>query len=167
MLRSGYGLKIHPWAIEDFAPRLERGGVLQKVQISQDVHEYVYAPIQEEFAAVSEADISNLLQRFREFAIPLLQANRESVSDTDLDDALLSQLRDMNFLAALLRPERAEETAGSRPMLGLKKAPAQIAWEANNEKAAHLQVLCASFILHLYRDDAPAYHLLLSLASGA
>lgn len=162
-----YGLRIHPWAIEDFAPRLERGGVLQKVQISTHVHEFVYAPVQEEFAAVSEADIANLLGSFRQFARPLLHQNQESVPDTELDEAFLRQFRDMNFLEALLRPDRPDDGNGRQRKLRLPKSKEQLAWETENEKAARLQVLCASFILHLHRTDTASYQLLLSIGSGA
>jgi len=31
-----YGIKVNSWAVEDFAPRLEAAGVLQKVQLSPD-----------------------------------------------------------------------------------------------------------------------------------
>ena len=49
----------------------------------------------------------------------------------------------------------------------LSKSQERVSWEAKNERSAHLQVLCASFILHLHRNDSRAYELLLRLASGA
>lgn len=162
-----YGLRIHPWAIEDFAPRLERGGVLQRVQISKDVHDFVYAPVQESFAAVSEADIANLLGAFRQFARPLLHQHKEQISDIELDNAFLAQFRNMSFLDALLRPDRPDDGNGGRRKLRLPKSEEQLAWEAQNEKAAHIEVLCASFILHLHRSDPALYQLLLSVGSGS
>ena len=155
-----FGLKVHPWAVEDLAPRLERVGLLQKVQVAQGVHEYIYAEVGDEFSDVSEADIRLVVRRFVDFAKPLLMGHGLDESDDRLADAFLRHLVDMDFVAVLLRPDQSADKERKTTTLTLKKPVDQVKWEAESTIQARFNVLCASFILEVHRNDRPLYDLL-------
>lgn len=161
-----FGLKINPWAVEDFAPRLERAGVLQKIEIP-GAHYYVYAPVQEEFESVSEADVQSLAAKFCAFAKPILEAHGITLTEEALARMLREQLVDLDFLAILIKPESREKQQESRALLKRSQAKADDESRETVERKARQDVLCASFILHVYRNDPEVYKLLVRIASGA
>lgn len=162
-----FGLKINPWAVEDFAPRLERAGVLQKVEIPAGAHYYVYAPVQEEFQTVSEADVQSLAAKFSAFAKPILQAHGITLTEEALARMLREQLVDLDFLAILIKPESREKPQESPTLLKRTQAKADEHSRESVEQKARQDVLCAAFILHVYRNDPEVYKLLVRIASGA
>ena len=162
-----FGLKVHPWAVEDLAPRLERAGLLQKVQLTQGSHEYAYAEVGDEFSDVSEVDIRLVVRRFVDFAKPLLEGHGLSESDDRLADAFLRHLVDMDFVAVLLRPDQSAANERKATTVVLKKPADQVQWEVNSSTQARFNVLCASFILDVHRNDRPLYELLVRIAAGA
>lgn len=162
-----YGLKVHPWAVEDLAPRLEKAGFLNRVQHSGEVHEYTYAEIRGEFDAVNEDDIRRVIFQFVEFAKPILLQNHLPVNEQALEDGFLAQLVDMNFVSILLKPDRSKEDSRKSGTIALKKPAEQNEWEQTNDARAKIEVLCASFIVHAYQNDQPLYEMLMQIASGA
>jgi hypothetical protein len=162
-----YGLKVHPWAVEDLAPRLERAGLLRKVLVDQGVHEYVYEEVGGEFSEVSEADIRLVVWRFVDFAKPLLNEHGLAESEERLGDTFLRHLVDMDFVAVLLRPDRSRELERKATTLSVKKPEEQVKWETEATTEARFNVLCASFILQVHRTDTRLYDLLVRIATGA
>lgn len=162
-----YGLKVHPWAAEDLAPRLERAGLLQRVQVGPGAHEYAYSEVTGDFSEVSEADIRLVLRRFQEYARPLLAAHGLSESDEGLEDAFLKHLVDMDFVAVLLRPDQSAAQERKPSTVTLKKPQEQQEWESEALKKSRFNVLCASFILQVHRHDTKLYELLVRIATGA
>jgi len=162
-----YGIKVNSWAVEDFAPRLEAAGVLQKVQLSPDAYEYHYAPVQEDFPEVTESDVSRIVEEFKTFAGPLLKEHKLDISPDELEGLLLRQLSDLNFLSILITPQRPDTPDERRATLGLVKSPDQVQWERETEGRARIDVLCASFIFHLKRTNPALCDLLARVASGA
>ena len=71
-VRSLYGIEIHPWAVDDLATRLEAAGLLIKQKLSVSATEFIYAEIKEDFNEVNETDIRLVIQKFIEFAKPIL-----------------------------------------------------------------------------------------------
>jgi hypothetical protein len=166
-VRKLYGLKMNPWAVEDFAPRLERAGVLQKIELPAGAHYYVYAPIQEEFPSITESDIETLAAKFRAFAEPLLAAHGIALSSDELSRILREQLIDLDFIAILIKPEAREAQEQSRSVLRLKKSESEDESRETVEREARQDVLCAAFILDVYRNEPDVYSLLVRIASGA
>ncbi|MES9827411.1 MAG: hypothetical protein ABW201_04020 [Candidatus Thiodiazotropha sp.] len=162
-----YGLKVHPWAVDDLIPRLENAGLLLRTQHTEEMHEYVYAEITEEFDAVTEKDIKYVIQRFVEFAKPILQQNRLPVDEVALEEGFLSQLVDMSFVSILLKPDRTKEDARGTGTITLKKPKEQAEWEEHISTRAKVDVLCASFIVDVYHNDEGLYDLIMRIATGA
>lgn len=162
-----YGLKIHPWAVEDLAPRLERSGLLVKIPQSNEAHEYVYAEVAEEYDAVTDKDIEKVISRFIEFATPILKQNKLPVDEKALEEGFLSQLVDMDFVSILLKPDRTKEDRRGSNTLSIKKTKEQSEWEENVSVHSKLNVLCASFIVEVYHTDEVLYDLIMQIATGA
>lgn len=162
-----YGLRVHPWAVEDIAPRLEKAGLLVRVQHSDEVHEYLYAEITDEFDAVTEEDIRQVIHQFVEFAKPILRQNNFPIDERALEDGLLAQLVDMNFVSILLKPDRSKEDSRRDSTLAVKKPAEQTEWERTNAARAKIDVLCAAFIVNAYHNNQSLYAMLMQIASGA
>lgn len=162
-----YGLKVHPWAIEDLIPRLEKSGLIHKVQMSPDIHELVYSEIQEEFNEVTDKDIKFAIQRFVEFSTKILNQNNLPVDSKALEDGFLSQLVDMSFVSILLKPDRTKEDKRGRSTLSFKKPKDQSEWEDEISARSKVEVLCAAFIVDVYHNDKQLYDLIMKIATGA
>lgn len=162
-----YGLKVHPWAVDDLVPRLENAGLLLRIQHSEEMHEYVYAEITDEFDAVTENDIKYVIQQFVEFATPILQQNRLPVDKIALEEGFLSQLIDMSFVSILLKPDRTKEDTRGSGTITLKKPKEQTDWEEDISTRAKVDVLCASFIVDVHHNHQKLYDLIMRIATGA
>ncbi len=162
-----YGLKVHPWAVEDLIPRLEHAGLISKIQHSKETHEYVYEEITEEFNAVTEGDIRQVIYRFIEFATPILQQNKKPIDKIALEEGFLSQLVNMDFISILLKPDRTKEDMRNNSTLSLKKPKEQTDWEEDVSARSKVDVLCASFIVNTYHEDKDLYDLIMRIATGS
>jgi len=161
-----YGFRIHPWALEDFAPRLAEAGILNSVATSPFTHDYIYASIAEDFVQLSENDVASVIDRFIGYARPLLEARAVEATDAELEGALLTALTNLEFIGVLLRPEKHEGPTGRR-VLTMSREPEAAGRETVDDERARLDVLCAGFILHVYRTDRGTYDLLTLIVSGA
>jgi hypothetical protein len=157
-----YFIDVHPWAAEDLAPRLEKAGLLRKNQLSPGAYEYIYAEIDAEFSEVSEADIRLVVKKFIEFANPILGAHSIPVDEKALENGFFGQLIQMDFVSVLKKPVSDASTVGT---LTLKKAGEEP--EQSKGSGTRIDVLCASFIMHVYREERAIYDLLVRIASGA
>lgn len=158
-----YQISIHPWAVDDLAPRLEKAKLLTKMQETRHAISYNYAEIEQEFDEVGEADIRLVVQRFIDYARPLLEKHKLDLDEKQLEGAFFKQLTSMDFHAALLRPKRALSDTTIR-------LPAkQITPEHTGDQAAKtgLSILCAGFILAMHQSDQTLYDLMLRIATGA
>ena len=162
-----YGLKVHPWAVEDIAPRLEKAGLLVRIQHTSEVHEYTYAEITGDYDAITEEDIRQVIHQFVEFAKPVLRQNNLPVDEIALEDGFLSQLLDMNFVSVLLKPDRSKEDSRKQSTLALKKPAEQTEWEQTIAARAKIDVLCAAFIVNSYHNDQNLYAMVMQIATGA
>lgn len=169
LAKSLYGIDIHPWAVEDLGPRFEKAGLLTKVSLPAKLYEYRYAAIHEEFDAVGETDIQHVLDCFVVFATPILNRHVLTIDRSALEKAFLSQLVDMDFQSILLKPESKPllTSTASKQKLALPPKPERVAWQQEINAKAKIDVLCASFILHLYETQRELYDLLTRISAGA
>lgn len=165
-LSAYYGIEIHPYAVEDLIPRLLVEGILATSQHASGVDELYYADIAEEFDSVDESFADNLFSTFRDFSGPILKANNISLSDIELQDALVSRLRKSEFLGILAKPDRTREDQRSASTLVLKKSPEADQRDKDITATAHLDVLVASFFLHAKETNQQLYELLVKTATG-
>jgi hypothetical protein len=162
-----YFIEVHPWAAEDLAPRLERAGLLKVVASSAaGLHEYVYAEVEGEFTDVTEADIKLVVYRFIDFSKPLLASHSLPIDEKGLEGVFFEQLIKMDFHAILSKREQARAADASADTLTIKKSPERVQADQALEAKARLDVLCASFILYVYREHRDIYDLLVRIAGG-
>lgn len=173
-----YQISIHPWVADDLAPRLEKAGLLVKTQVTARFTSYAYAEIPQEFDEVGVGDIRRVLQRFVDYARPLLAQNKVAQDDAQLEETFLRELTSLDFHAALLRPGRATapakaHTARARTLqlppksevVGQTDSPAVSEPEAL--ALSDVTILCAGFILAMYQAEPDLYDLILRIATGA
>ncbi len=160
-----YGFKMHPWALEDFAPRLAEAGILKKIVTSSGTHDYLYADVADEFVQLSEDDVSRVIQEFIAYAKPLLAESQVETTDDELEAALLAALTNLEFIDVLLKPDKPITSSGRSLLSVARSTPTPV--DPTSANRARLDVLCAGFILHAYRTNRNTYDLLNHIVSGA
>lgn len=173
-----YQIRIHPWVVDDLAPRLEKAGLLVKNQVTSKLTSYSYADIPDEFDEVSVDDIRRVLQRFVTYARPLLARHQLELDDAQLEETFLQELISLDFHAALLRPGRATAPvpaiASSAGTLSLpikaeviENGEVSVAAEQETLERSNITILCAGFILAMFQTEPDLYDLILRIATGA
>jgi len=165
-----YGIKISPWAVDDLAPRLEKAGLLSKLPLGTKAEQYVYQQINGNYEAVDESSIRLVVRRFIDYSTPLLSAKGIAADEGKLEKFFLDQLISLDFHATLLRPSSVvkDDPTSGRPRLSLaKKSAATPSDEESLSERSKLNVLCAGFIVGLYREDRPLYEQVIKIATGA
>jgi hypothetical protein len=160
-----YGLKIHPWAAEDLVDRLEKNGLLVKNVLAENVVEYYYAEIKEEFSAVTEKDIKFLIVKFIAFSQPILDQHNIQLNEEELTESFLDHLTDLDFIATALRPSEYSGLSKSQNTLTVNRE--KIAWKEKVETATKINLLCAGFVLDAYHSHSELYELIVNIVSGA
>lgn len=166
-LNELYGIDIHPWAVDDLTPRLEKANLIRKIKTSEKSFEYYYNDIQKEFNDVTEADIKYVLQEFANFSRPILQAHQLNVTDLEMEDQFLAELLKMDFHSIQLKPDRSKEDVRKSSTLALKKTPEKKQWEEEVAANAKMDVLCSAFIVDTHQKNKALYELIVRIASGA
>ncbi|HEC73015.1 MAG TPA: hypothetical protein ENI26_01435 [Methylophaga aminisulfidivorans] len=167
IIDSLYGIKVHHWAIEDLIPRLESAGIIYKVKITDEIEQYHYSEIQEEFNEVTEKDIKHVTEAFVAFSNPILEFHGLAIDSETLEDAFLNQLVDMDFISILLKPDRSKEDSKSNKTISLKKSKDQEEWENEISARSKIDVLAASFIIDTHKTKPKLYDLIMRVATGA
>lgn len=157
-----YGIKIHPWAVDELATRLEKAGLL--VRIGDTVQQYVYANVEGTFDEVTEADIQRVVGRFIDFSRPLLERFGAVIDEKALEDGFFDELISIDFHSILLKPERRETKPST---LTVPQSPEVVRSQTELTARAHLDVLCAAFIVDAYHSDRQLYDLVARIATGA
>ena len=166
-VRSLYGIEIHPWAVDDLAPRMEAAGLLVKNKVSETSEEYAYAEVEGDFDDVCESDIRSVVRKFIEFATPVLAIYKLDINEKALEEAFLGQLVAMDFHSILLKPDRTKEDQKTDETLSVPKKAERVEWEENVSARSKLDVLCASFIVDAFQNDKNLYDLIVRIASGS
>lgn len=173
-----YQISIHPWVADDLAPRLEKAGLLVKTQVTARVTSYAYAEIPQEFDEVGIEDIRRVLQRFVDYAQPLLARHKLALDNAQLEETFLRELTSLDFHAALLRPGRtlalgkapsARASTLRMPTKAEEEGPTDVTAVAEPEALAlsDVTILCAGFILAMFQAEPDLYDLILRIATGA
>ncbi|MFU5616721.1 hypothetical protein ACM7VC_15100 [Pseudomonas aeruginosa] len=162
-----YGLNVSSWAVESLAPRLEAAGVLTRIKINEQAHEYVYSQIEEEYSEVTEKDVQLVLDKFVEFARPLVEGHEGLKFEPEvLKESFLAHIVDLDFVGTILRPIQSLGADG-KPKLGLPKSAEQTKWEQEKINSARIDTLCASFVLDLHNKEPELYALVCRITAGA
>lgn len=159
-----YGIKIHAWAVEDLATRLERSGLLIRTSVSTEASEYVYGNVEGTFDDVTESHIRHVVQRFVDFAKPILARLGAKLDEKALEEGFFDELTTIDFHSILLKPEGRDLNPST---LALGKGPDEQQRQHELTTRSHLDVLCAAFIVDTYRSDKGLYDLVARIATGA
>lgn len=157
-----YGIKMHPYVAQDWAPRLAAAGLLHAVGESH-IERYINLDPELPDFANQEQRVNAIFHSFHTFCKPIVLKHGIAINDGDLDAALRRRLISMDFLDIMnapdrnhmpdrtLRLDRRTETAGEVE-LGIE---------------AKLDVICAAFALELYASDPTKFDMLGEVAAGA
>lgn len=159
-----YGIKIHPWAVDELATRLEKAGLLKRVPVASGVDTYVYGNVDETFDEVTESDIRQVVQAFIEFARPLLERLGAPVDEKALEDGFFDELTSIDFQSIVLKPESKDLKPST---LTIPKGPEEQAHQEELTARSHLDVLSAAFIVEAFHSNKQLYDLIARIATGA
>ncbi|SOT98140.1 hypothetical protein [Xanthomonas arboricola] len=164
-LHEFYGIKIHPWAVDDLTPRLEACGILRRVPLSESTVTYVYATPSEARPGddVTEAQVRSLLNDFSTFACDQLNSHGIEITAAEAEKVFLEYLVLTDFSSIRSRPSAP---AKNPEILSLRKN------EDSQDylivaKRNQLLTVCASYILNMYESERETYDLIVRLAHGA
>lgn len=146
-----YGLKIHPWAVEDMVPRLVKHGILNEGGVVGNATQYRYAKIDNDFNQIDESDVEKVSRAYVDFSKPILNDAKIEVDNDRILDTFFKHLVDMDFLAVAIRPK----SSSSAPEF------------VDECLTAKLNVLAAGFVLYAYNQDIHLYDLIMKIVSGA
>lgn len=169
-LRDRFGLRVNPYAVEQWIPQLKAAGVVKSTMLTnpnrgKQVEQLFFAKPTLAPGNLDESDVDRLVQKFKDYAKPRLARVGREVTDVDLEEFFLKEIADLDFLAAVLRTNK--QVRAKRPSLTLQKEPTvETASEALSE-VADLDVLCAGFFLHASEEDPAAFDRIVKIASGA
>lgn len=164
-LSEFYGIKIHPWAVDDLTPRLEACGILRRVPFSESTVAYVYAtPSEARYGDdVTEAQVRSLLSDFSTFACDQFNSHGVVISASEAEKVFLEYL----VITDLSSIRSRSSTPAKKPeILTLRKSEG-----GQDDSAAakrnQLLTVCASYILNMFESKRDTYDLIVRLAHGA
>jgi hypothetical protein len=161
------GLSVHPYIIEDWAPRLAQQGFL----IAEDTQtagnstftKYTYANPDVQDAHDLEGPILGLFDAFEAYAKRLFGENSIATPGREeLERELVARIGGMSFEDILGKPDRTSEASR---LLTLEKAP--VGPTPEQRAAQNMDVVCATFFLELKERHAETFRLVTDLAAGA
>ncbi|MCX2920601.1 hypothetical protein ORK51_10500 [Stenotrophomonas rhizophila] len=164
-LNEFYGIKIHPWAVDDLTPRLEACGILKRVPLSESTVTYVYATPSETRPGdhVTEAQVRSLLSDFSTFACDQFNSHGVEITDAEAEKVFLEYLVLTDF--SLIR-SKPSVPAKNSDILSLRKDD-DSQDDFNVAKRSQLLTVCASYILNMFEYKRETYDLIVRLAHGA
>jgi hypothetical protein len=160
-----YSLAVPPFVIEDWAPRMAQAGLLitRDRQSAGDARfvSYVCADPNVPNAADIESRIVHLFGMFSAYARPLFEENGLEVpASSDLERALVKRIQSTDFQDILSKPERTIDLPTQTRSKRRKPSNVQHA-------AQLMDVVCASFLIDLRRNDPEQFEFITDLAGGA
>ena len=160
-----YGLKIHPWAVQDLISRLVSHGILVEHKVVSGIKQYIYAEIEQEFTEITQVDIENVVERFIEYSESKTGRLGIDIDKDTLCERFLTHMSDLNFIAAALRPEDYVKKRSDASTLTTNKEKA--AWKSSVQKETRMNILCAGFVIDAFNKDKKLYELIVKIVSGA
>ncbi|WP_137983052.1 hypothetical protein [Pseudomonas viridiflava] len=173
-----YGIEVHPWAVEELTPRMEKSGVLVKKSVSKNGVIYSYAEsLGEVFTTTSEDDIQNILEEFIVFSKSIMSQAKIDIPEELLRKHFFNQIVTSDFQIRLIRPSTIAKDG--RKILQLKESKSsqedeELADDAFDVKEPSLlkqleqmKIISASYILDASVNSKETYSQLLNIANGA
>ena len=169
-LSEFYGIKIHPWAVENMAEQLETAGLLIRASKTTNFHEYYYSEVQGETDCLDEDAVREIADAFVDFSREILSFYQRDIDEDCLKRDFLNELTNLDFIASILKPERAEKEDIGQNTLRLKAKATAIECEIYENKittSTEIEILCASFILYAFKNNTELYERIYKITTGA
>ncbi|AEA67075.1 Hypothetical protein; putative membrane protein [Pseudomonas brassicacearum subsp. brassicacearum NFM421] len=178
-LKRLYGVDVHPWALDELVPRMEKAGVLKKTSEVKSGSLYTYATsLMNEFAATTEEDVQQILEDFIKFSSEIIEKSNIDVSEEILRKHFFNQIVTSDFQTRLIRP--GQPVRENKNILQLRdKSPleeededlqgtgSQISETSLQKQLDQMKIICASYILHTSVNNQSVFKQLINIASGA
>jgi len=173
-----YGIEVHPWAIDELVPRMEKAGVLVKKSLTKHDALYKYADLpNEELTSTSEDDIQEILEEFIVFSKNIMSQAKVDIPEELLRKHFFNQIVTSDFQVRLIRP--GVIPPDGRKILQLREGKELSEDEVVSSDELHsvepsklkqldqMKIISASFILYVNVNNKKTYQQLLNIANGA
>lgn len=180
-LKRLYGVDVHPWALDELVPRMEKAGVLLKTSEVKAGSIYTYAKsLANESSATTEEDIQQILEEFIGFSNEIIDKSKIDVPEEILRKHFFNQIVTSDFQTRLIRP--GQPVKDNKNILQLReKAPIekeedeeglqdvglQVSEPSLQKQLDQMKIICASYILHTSVNNQDVFKQLINIASGA
>jgi hypothetical protein len=169
-LRERFGLRVNPYAVEQWIPQLKAAGILNSTTLAapkgkRQVEQLNFSRPTETVDKVDESHVEAVVNRFLAFAKPRLNKVGQDIPDAELEAAFLREIADLDFLAAVFRTNKPSRGPRTLSLASGTEAPADLTDDLG--AAADLDVLCAAFFLHMAEEDTSTFDQIVKIASGA
>lgn len=160
------GLAVHPYIIEDWAPRMAQHELLiehdKELVGTRSVTTYICADPNIPDLVDLESRIVRLFDGFETYAKVLLKSHGLTApARAVLERELVTRIQSMGFDNILAKPDRGN----GANVLTLERRPAE--QSPDQHEAQIMDVICATFIIELHRRQPEQFALVTELAAGA
>ena len=167
-LRARFGLRVNPYAVEQWIPQLKAAGVINGTMLvapkgRKQVEQLTFSKPNASVETLDESDVDLVVKHFLEYARQRLTKIGRDISDTELEEFFLREIADLDFLAAVLKTNKQQH---GKSRLSLPTKP-DTDPATNPLATAELDVLCAGFFLHMAEEDPSIFDQIVKIASGA
>lgn len=162
-VKEAYDLDMHPYVAEELAASLAGHGYLEEIRRSGSTVQYRNIKVELAEPPIREDQLRVLINGFSDFARTHLEKVALSAAEEEIEQAFLSRLVRPEFLALVLRPDKAEPGVNTLT-LTRPQAGSDTTLQRTEE---HFDFLVARYILNLHDQDAEEFDLLVSATSGA
>ncbi|WP_144938310.1 hypothetical protein [Pseudomonas alabamensis] len=177
-LKKLYGVDVHPWALEELIPRMEKAEIISKTSNSRSGAIYKYnEKTDDQETTITETDIENILEDFINYSKEIVQQSRIDISEELLRKHFFNQIATADFQINLLRPgtnsQKSSRLLQLRPTEDGDRGCNSAREETlPNPKPSYTQVeqmkiISAAYIMHTSVDKQDIYKQLLNIATGA
>ena len=154
-----YGIRMHPWVAEDWAPRFEAAGFLTSTG-DQYNRTYTCRSISIQENSEASTAVIGLLDSLFLHVSQRLTDQKVSINREDLEAKIISRLQRVDFIALILKPNTIRSSPGTLTLPANRPTPA-------NDIEATLDFILASRIVELYDTDRVRFDLVSSISAGA
>jgi len=163
-----YGIRVHPWAVQDWLSRLERERYVEKVSLAGGLYSYRYLKSPVDVKTIEETDVTKLLEVFCKHAQKRFEVQGIAISKATLEQGFFDRLVSMDFLSIVLKPEAPKEPPKyTKDTLRLPVSTVQDEDRHRQEQEAQIDYVCADFILTTSVENPGLFEILVQITCGA
>jgi len=156
-----YGLRMHPYVAEDWIPRFEEAGLVEK--ISGDHYSQTYRCRSGAFAVPVQAGpaVSEIVSELIAHTASRLREHGSQLNEDEIEAGIIKRLYKPEFIALLSRPQKVFSDTST---LTLSAAPSD---ETAVDSESLIDFILADRLLTLSRENRPQFDAIADIAGGA